>query len=353
MIAQAIQSGAIQHPDCEVKFILDAVVDRLVRHVAQLNQHGWSVGLICPDNVYYQDDSFEIFLVDLGFYWRPSRGEPPWEAEPGRPDWVDSQWTYGWLYSRPPLQQQFAHRSFAPQQWEGHPFSPPTPTEDVQCLARLILWLVSGNDQSPQRATPFTNLLCDAIEGQLPTMTEFLAALERCPPSSHFGRVVSERALPWSRVRRWFVRLALVGLVIAAAIGGYLYFLQLPAGVESQATPSILSAEAWQQTPYEGQMKFWHEFDHQLPWKNEEKSILVNHRHQTLDKLAQEYDKLVERSFNHAERFTVAQGYQKLYEDLKLLRSKPIDEPELVRRENLWLEILKLRVQESGVLPPS
>jgi hypothetical protein len=354
MIAQAVQSGAILNPDCEVRYILDTVVDRLVRHVVQLNQHGWSVGLICPDNVYFQDDSYDLFLVDLGFHWLPSRGEPPWEAEPGRPDWVDDRWTYARFYSRPPLQQQFAHRSFAPQQWDGQPFSPPTPTEDVQCLARLILWLVSGDDQSPIRATPFIDLLCKAIDGYVATPADFLHALQECPPSTHFGRIPLAPEKPKkSLVRRgWWVALILIGIVMA---GGYIYFRSGTSSSTSgsSALSSLPAPDTWQQESYERQMQFWREYNDQSPRNEEEKATLVNYRLQTLDKLAQKYDQLVEASFKHAERFTVAHGFQKLYEDMQLLRSRPIDDPELVRRERLWLEILKLRVQELEGVPPS
>jgi hypothetical protein len=370
MIAQAVQSGEIKHAHCEARYLLDQVVERLVRLVAHLNREGWSVGLICPDNVYFRDDGSEIFLADLGFYWKPGRGEPPWEAEPGRPEWVDPRWTYAWLYSRPPVQQQFAHSSFAPQYWDGQPFTPPTPTEDLQCLARLIHWLLTGSTQTPQPTTPFMTLLLAAIEGHLAYITDFLAQLEQCPPSSHFGRTAPAVSHTASKIGQWLAVLILLGVGIAVGTGVWLYYSRSstaptettdtaslpqpplkPSPPPPQSMPSLPEPKQWQQDSVEKHMDFWKEYNPQRPDMQSEKSKLLQYREETLNKLIQKHDQLLERSFEHAERYAVAREFQKLYEDLKLLRSKPIDDLELERREKLWLEILELRVQELGALP--
>lgn len=197
-VERAVQSGEIRQDNSPVGCRLDRVVHRLAQHTANLHREGWSVGLICPHNVYYKQDGSEVFLADLGFHWKPKGGEPPWEAEPGRPEWTENKWTYAWLYSRPPLQQQFAHSSFAPSYWRKLPFTPPTPAEDVQTLARLVRWLVVGNDLSSQRLTPFLNLLEEAIAGQVTQMDDFLACLEQYPPQLSFppGNILLQIDLP-------------------------------------------------------------------------------------------------------------------------------------------------------------
>ncbi|MBA2227685.1 hypothetical protein [Thermogemmata fonticola] len=346
-IEQAVQSGEIRQADSPVGDRLDRVVYLLAQHIASLHREGWSAGLICPENVFYKDDGSEVFLADLGFYWKPARGEPPWDAEPGRPEWIEANWTYAWLYSRPPLQQQFACRSFAPPVWEKQPFTPPTPAEDVQTFARLLWWLVVGNDRGPQSLTPFLNLLHAAIEGQVADMADFLAQLERCPPSSHFNRAraVSSRG-PSPLGRRTVLLLGAAVLVIGAA--GLAYYLLSRTPPEGEDRKIIIpSPEEFAQKPYEEQMKYWRDtYNPQSPLTDEQKATLAKLRCNTLQKVEEKHDELVDKAFDHAERFNVAREFKKLLDDVKLLRSKPVHDPEVEKKEQLWQEIIELRLLE-------
>jgi hypothetical protein len=349
-VEKAVQSGEIRQADSPVGDRLDRVVYLLAQHIASLHREGWSVGLICPENVFYKDDGSEVFLADLGFHWKPARGEPPWDAEPGRPEWTDPNWTYAWLYSRPPLQQQFAHRSFAPATWEKQPFAPPTPAEDVQTFARLLWWLVVGNDNTPQNLTPFLNLLHAAIEGQVTDMADFLAQLEQCPPSSHFNRARAAASRGPSRPgRRTLLLLGTAVFVIGAA--GLAYYL-LSNGQNNQQRYPIPPLEEFAQKGYEEQMQYWREtFNPQWPLTDDQKATLAELRRDTLQKIEKKDDELVDKAFDPAERFNVAQEFAKLLEDVQLLRSKPIQDPEVDRKEKSCQEFLELRARDFGVLP--
>jgi hypothetical protein len=351
-VEKAVQSGEIRQADFPIGDQLDRVVYLLAQHIASLHREGWSVGLICPENVFFKDDGSEVFLADLGFHWKPARGEPPWDAEPGRPEWTDVNWTYAWLYSRPPLQQQFAHRSFAPATWEKQPFAPPTPAEDVQTFARLLWWLVVGNDRSPQSLTPFLNLLHAAIEGQVTNMADFLAQLEQSPPSSHFNRARAAASRGPSRVgRRTVLLLGTAALVIGAAGLGY-YFWKQKDQRETDGTIIVPPLEEFAPKPYEEQMQYWRNtYNPQWRITEEQKATLAKLRLDTLQKIEKKHDELVDKAFEHAERFNVAREFEKLLEDIQLLRSKAIQDPEVEKKEQLWQEILELRAHELGALP--
>jgi hypothetical protein len=355
-VEKAVQSGEIRQADSPVGDRLDRVVYLLAQHIASLHREGWSVGLICPENVFFKDDGSEVFLTDLGFHWKPARGEPPWDAEPGRPEWTDANWTYAWLYSRSPLQQQFAHRSFAPATWEKQPFAPPTPAEDVQTFARLLWWLVVGNDRNPQSLTPFLNLLHAAIEGQVTDMADFLAQLEQCPPSSHFNRARAAASRGPSRPgRRTVLLLGTAALVISAAGLAYYLLSQTPPTPPpdgKDGTSNVAPPEEFTQKPYEEQMQYWRNtYNPQSPLTEEQKANLTKLRLDTLQKIEKKHDELVDKAFDHAERFNVAREFEKLLKDIELLRSKAIQDPEVEKKEQLWQEILELRARELGALP--
>lgn len=166
---------------------LDEAVFALATTVHRLHTQGWGVGLLTPTNVLLSPDAngMTATLVDLGFTWIGDFGEPPWDASPGRPDWLDPAETVNpalAVWDRPPAEQQFAQPT-------GGLFTPSL-EQDLRTLSRVIAWALTG---IPSRklnpdgsAAEIWTVLQDMNAGHYSTAREALQQLRAHPPSSQF-----------------------------------------------------------------------------------------------------------------------------------------------------------------------
>lgn len=97
-------------------------------------------------------------------------------------------------------------------------------------------------------------------------------------------------------------------------------------------------------------MEYWRNtYNPEHTLSDNDKTTLVQNRRDTLRKLKQKHDELVDKAIDeHAERYQIAQEFEKLLGDIKVLRSKKIDDPQLEKEEQIWQEILELRAHELG-----
>jgi hypothetical protein len=206
---------------------LDAATNGLLALTEKLHAAGWTLGILQPENVALAPDTGEPRLLDLGFTWAGSYGPPPWDASPGKPDWLTAP-RAEWLHSLPAVRRQFAEPN------AGH-FPPVERTEDVRTISRLIAWLLTGQPRAdftaPSRGANVTlwRTLADGAAGKLATVRELCERLAGEPPSEHFTDRPQVEILPdpiekspgsWTTV---LAGLLAVGLLGIAVVGGLIY----------------------------------------------------------------------------------------------------------------------------------
>ncbi len=218
---RAARTGELTKPNHPLLRELDEVADTLAATASQLHAAGWSLGLLQPDNVLIRgrDGAREVVPVDLGFTWKGSFGSPPWDDNPGRPDWVEPQPGTRWLWDRPPIEQQFASP-------KNGSYEPVGPVADLCVLGRLLAWLLSGQSSKDVRTTSGApaawSLLAEAANGHIDSADEFRDRLRQAPLSEYFA---PPKVLKASTASSKLVPLALAGLIgLFAIAGGVWYF---------------------------------------------------------------------------------------------------------------------------------
>ena len=215
---------------------LDQAVFSLLRQAEKLHRAGWGVGLLTPANVMLLPgpNGPEAVLVDLGFTWKGDFGDPPWDASPGKPNWLatdDVENPASAVWDRPPVEQQFAQPT-------GHPFGPAAPGSETRTLARVIAWALTGRpsrDLIPGQLPPVWEVLEAAVAGEISSIKNLLTALQDAPPSSHFYAPPKPiELLPSQPAKKPFPMLLLGGVIGLAILAGIAALLLLP----GQATPT-------------------------------------------------------------------------------------------------------------------
>ena len=220
-LERAARGGKLDDPEHPLLRELDEVAAALTSLASQLRSEGWSLGLIQPDSVFLKGKPGrrEVVLADLGFAWKGSYGDPPWEDAPGRPDWVDPMSPNRWLWDHDAVRQQFAFP-------ENGVFAPPTAVSDVRTLGRLFAWLLSGQTSKDvpmvggnEGPPPAWEALSAAAAGRVATPDALAAKLRKAPLSDYFStpKEVIEEPKPKSKLP---LVLALLFLLVLAGGGG-------------------------------------------------------------------------------------------------------------------------------------
>ncbi|MCZ2342474.1 MAG: hypothetical protein LC104_11875 [Bacteroidales bacterium] len=166
---------------------LDEAVFALAVTVHDLQSQDWGVGLLTPANVILSTEANKTTatLVDLGFTWIGDFGDPPWDASPGRPDWLEPSEVrnpsrVAWV--RPPAEQQFAQAT-------GGLFQPSLES-DLGTLSRVIAWALTGTPSptlpSRDSSAEFWSVLQEMLDGRVTTASAALRQLRAHPPSGLF-----------------------------------------------------------------------------------------------------------------------------------------------------------------------
>lgn len=216
---QAIRTKQLeQNPHHPLLRDLDRVAAGLAGLAARLHRQRWSLGLIRPDNVILQDTPGgpEPILVDLGFSWRGSFGQPPWEDSPGRPDWLNADQPYRWLWDEEPVRRQMADP-------DNGVYPPADPQSDLRILGRLLAWLVGGQESEivfdlSGEPRPYWQVFSDAAAGRVPDAATLGQRLRSHPPSEHFTQPVKPPPPPPPPRASW--KPAAAGLIGLALLGG-------------------------------------------------------------------------------------------------------------------------------------
>ena len=211
---------------------LDEAITALVIAVDRLQSQQWGVGLLTPAGVLIaRDDAGTTAVpVDLGYTWVGDFGDPPWDASPGRPDWLspsaaDNPGVLAW--DRPPAEQQSAQPT-------GGPFAP-SPECDLRTLARVIAWALTGTPSKALKAAgsraPIWALLQEMVDDQFTSAGEVLPRLKAALPSGHFAappKAVPDDVVDLVGVKapkgRSPLPLIAVGLVLLLAVGAVAAF---------------------------------------------------------------------------------------------------------------------------------
>jgi hypothetical protein len=190
---------------------LDQAVASLLQVVADLHARHWQVGLLNPENIVLANQQGELkaVLVDLGFWFDATKkvAPPAWlTANPFAPLWGNDD----------PQQRQ--------QAWAES--DPAFPQSDLQLLARLLAYLLTGQmppspDALPtgHRAAPVWHTLWRALRGELTSVQELSQELQVTPPSEHFLKK-SASAIGFVVGGAVVVLLAVVGVGAAIYWGG-------------------------------------------------------------------------------------------------------------------------------------
>jgi len=355
-------SGAGDHPLLRQ---LDSVAMNLASIASTLNEAGWGLGLLRPENVLIRPrgGESETVLVDLGFTWRGTFGPPPWKDSPGRPDWLVDGGPYSWLWDREPDKQQFA----APT---GAPFPPPGPVADVRLLGRLFAWLITGQPARELRPLSGNNIpdcwpvLCDAVAGRIPTASDLASRLSSASLSKHVVPPPLVSTTP-IRQRRWRV-LILIALVVAGGAGAAIY-LQNPepelVNNNLPTTPTPKVEPPPQSTPKADDFNLFDDalksgdlkkaLDHLkalLKSASKERAAEVEAKRQlALGEWMKAYEKANLDAQQPSERYRAAQAMAALSEEWKSLSdAHPSNNLQQREREKQCLDFVLLRARELG-----
>lgn len=183
---QAAQANGPLPPGHPTAVALDEAVSALVLTADRLQARGWGIGPLTPESVLVARTEAGLIAVpvDLGFSWIGEYGEPPWDASPGRPDWLEpgsGDNPASLVWERPPAEQQFAQPT-------GGLFTP-SPEHDLRTLARVIAWALTGRPSrklDPSRAAIWS-VLQEMLDGRYASPGELLPRLKESPPSGQFA----------------------------------------------------------------------------------------------------------------------------------------------------------------------
>lgn len=234
---------------------LDEAVFALFATVDRLQSQGWGIGLLTPTNIILDSDNGQTTatLVDLGFTWIGDFGDPPWDASPGRPEWLEPSAGMNpaaLAWDRPPAEQQFAQPS-------GGLFVP-APEHDLRTLARIVGWALTGSPirEIPPHGShaPVWAVLSDMMAGKYPTAGHALRELRASPPSSQFAAppklIELVRDEPVRKRSRMPMIGGMAGLLGILAVGGYILLGGSAAVVPTPPTgPEVAVAPDTSPTP--------------------------------------------------------------------------------------------------------
>jgi hypothetical protein len=226
-LEKAARTRQLDDPEHPLLRELDEVASALLGTATQLRQEGWSLGLIQPDSVLIRGKAGrrEVVLVDLGFAWKGSYGDPPWEDAPGRPNWLDPLASNRWLWDHDAVRQQFA----AP---ENGVFPATSAVSDVRTLGRLFAWLLSGQTSKDvpmvggeEGPPPVWEVLSAAAAGRIPTPEALAGRLRKAPLSDYFSAPSPEIVDAPKKKSKLPLVLASLFVLMLAGGGAAWYFL--------------------------------------------------------------------------------------------------------------------------------
>lgn len=208
---------------------LDRAVTDLIAACGKLHENGWTVGLLCPQNVRFGRPPADprLLFTDLGFHHASDFSQPEWLQD-------NSHFAPLWKPATPRQRQRVPGEAVADAEVDA--------AADTAVLARTIACALTGRPQAdpkPGTAAGFNAgvgpaavttadqlwaVLARAAAGNVATPDELAQLLAECPPSSHFApKVVGRRAStaapkPKSRTAPAAVVVAIVAAVVGVAI---------------------------------------------------------------------------------------------------------------------------------------
>lgn len=206
------KTGRLPQDDDEL-LTLDKVLVSTVTKVSELHSVGQVIGLLTPVNVisfFDEKRDLRVLLPDAGFRWRGAPPGPPWLEH------LEQQWSELW--------HPKAGDIFQLREW-----SKDAARADVQLLARLCLWVLTGSisnaDQTVRehfvagakgdtevRPATCWQILYQTLASEselkpnglkpIATVAEFADKIRHAPLSDHFRqrRRVVGKGIPWKSV---------------------------------------------------------------------------------------------------------------------------------------------------------
>lgn len=157
---------------------LDKKFEAYLAGLENLNNTGWTQGLVSPSSVLFKETDAETIAVfpDLGFHWI---------GDFGTPDWIRNHPGKELFGLQTPADRQEAWKPSQTENWK---------IGEVRIAAKMLAYCVGQNENSLKeigkehtigdaKFPGFLGVLRSAIDGKYPTVLEFRAEVLRNPPS--------------------------------------------------------------------------------------------------------------------------------------------------------------------------